>query len=140
VSEPRPRKLVVAGLIVDDAGRVLVTQRRADQALPLQWEFPGGKLESGESPEVALARELAEELGVRAEIGRIWDALFHAYPDFDLLMLVYRCRLAPGDLPRCLEVADLVWRPPDQLGDLDILPADAPLVARLAAEGVPAII
>lgn len=137
VSDSRPRKLVVAGLIVDDAGRVLVTQRRADQPLPLQWELPGGKLEAGESPAAALARELAEELGVRAEVGRIWDVLFHAYPEFDLLMLVYRCRLAPGERPRCREVADLAWRPPDRLGDLDILPADAPLVARLAAEGVP---
>jgi 8-oxo-dGTP diphosphatase len=129
---------VVAGLIVDDAGRVLVTQRRADQALPLQWEFPGGKLEPGESPTAALARELAEELGVRAEVGRIWDVLFHAYPEFDVLMLVYRCRLSRDDLPRCLEVADLAWRPPDRLADLDVLPADAPLVARLAAEGAPA--
>jgi len=136
-SNERTRKLVVAGLVVDDAGRVLVTQRPAHAALPLQWEFPGGKLEPGESPEVGLARELAEELGVSAEVGPIWDVLFHPYPLFDLLMLVYRCRLAPLDLPRCLEVADLVWRPPDRLGDLDVLPADAPLVARLAREGVP---
>ena len=133
----RARKLVVAGLVVDDAGRVLVTRRRADQPLPLQWEFPGGKLEPGESPAAALVRELAEELGVRAEVGRIWDVLHHAYPAFDLLMLVYRCRLAPGELPRCLEVADLAWRAPDRLGDLDVLPADAPLVDRLAREGVP---
>lgn len=135
--QERSRKLVVAGLVVDDAGRVLVTQRRADQALPLQWEFPGGKVEPGESPTIALARELTEELGVTAEVGRIWDVLFHAYPAFDLVMLVYRCRLAPDDLPRCVEVADLAWRPPDQLDDLDILPADRPLVRRLAAEGAP---
>jgi len=128
---------VVAGLVVDDAGRVLVTQRRADQPLPLQWEFPGGKIEAGESPQAALARELAEELGVVVEVGRVWDVLFHPYPAFDVLMLVYRCRLPAGMLPRCVEVADLAWRPPDRLGDLDILPADAPLVTRLAAEGAP---
>ena len=133
----RARKIVVAGLLVDDAGRVLVTQRRADQAMPLQWELPGGKLEPGESPTVALARELTEELGVAVEVGRIWEVLFHAYPDFDLLMMVYRCRLPPGEVPRCVEVADLTWRPPDQLWDLDVLPADAPLIARLAQEGVP---
>jgi 8-oxo-dGTP diphosphatase len=131
----RARKLVVAGLLVDDAGRVLVTQRRADQALPLQWEFPGGKLEDGESPTTALVRELREELGVTVEVGRIWDVLYHAYPEYDVLMLVYACRLPPAEIPRCVEVADLAWRPPDQLGDLDILPADAPLVARLAREG-----
>jgi 8-oxo-dGTP diphosphatase len=131
------RKIVVAGLLVDDAGRVLLTQRRADQAMPLQWEFPGGKLEDGESPAAALVRELTEELGVTVEVGRIWDVLFHEYPAFDLLMLVYACRLPPGEVPRCVEVADLAWRPPDRLDDLDVLPADAPLVARLAREGAP---
>jgi 8-oxo-dGTP diphosphatase len=134
---PRPRTLVVAGLVIDDAGRVLVTQRRADRPLPLQWELPGGKLEPGEDPTAALARELAEELGVAAEVGRVWDVLLHRYPERDVLLIVYRCRLAPDALPRCLEVAELAWRPPDQLGDLPILPADAPLVARLAAEGAP---
>src|ERR1044071_5108457 len=96
VVTPRPRKLVVAGLLARD-GRVLVTQRRADQALPLQWELPGGKVEPGEAPVAALARELREELGVETAVGRIWDVLFHAYPEFDLVMLVYACRLLPGE-------------------------------------------
>jgi len=129
---------VVAGLLVDDAGRVLVTQRRADQAMPLQWELPGGKVEPGEAPTAALARELAEELGVEVEVGRIWDVLFHPYPGFDLVMLVYHCRLRGEAIPRCVEVADLQWRPPDRLDDLPILPADAPLISRLAVEGTPA--
>ena len=134
----RERKLVVAGLIVGDDRRVLITQRRADQALPLQWEFPGGKVEPGEAPVAALARELAEELGARVSVGRIWDVLFHAYPDFDLVMLVYACRLAPGSEPRAVEVADLAWVATDELpGAWDILPADRPLVERLVAEGPP---
>jgi len=134
----RERKLVVAGLIVGDDRRVLITQRRADQALPLQWEFPGGKVEPGEAPVAALARELAEELGARVSVGRIWDVLFHAYPDFDLVMLVYTCRLAPGSEPRAVEVADLAWVATDELpGAWDILPADRPLVERLVAEGPP---
>ena len=134
----RARKLVVAGLIIGADRRVLITQRRADQAFPLQWEFPGGKVEPGESPTAALARELREELGVEAHVGRIWDVLFHAYPDFDLVMLVYACALAPGSEPRTVEVADLVWVRTDQLpGAWDILPADRPLVERLVAEGPP---
>jgi len=133
----RDRKLVVAGLIVGDDRRVLITQRRADQSLPLQWEFPGGKVEPGESPEAALARELVEEIGAIARVGRIWDVLFHAYPTFDLVMLVYACRL-DGE-PRAVEVADLAWVTPVDMQRYDILPADLPLVRRLAAEGPPGL-
>jgi 8-oxo-dGTP diphosphatase len=139
MTEPRARKLVVAGLIVGPDRKVLITQRRADQALPLQWEFPGGKVEPGEAPTAALVRELREELGVTAIVGRIWDVLFHAYPAFDLVMLVYACRLAAGEAPRPVEVADLAWVAVDELpGTWDILPADRPLVERLVEEGPPA--
>ena len=131
----RDRKLVVAGLILGE-GRVLITQRRADQALPLQWEFPGGKVEPGEAPVAALVRELREEIGVEVAVGRIWDVLFHAYPEFDLVMLVYACRVASGE-PRSVEVADLRWLRPDELPAWDILPADRPLVQRLVDEGLP---
>lgn len=135
----RPRKLVVAGLIIGADGRVLITQRRADQSLPLQWEFPGGKVEPGESPIAALARELSEELGVTAIVGRIWDVMFHPYPAFDLVMLVYACTLGPGQVPRAVEVADLAWVACSELpGGWDILPADRPLIDRLVAEGTPA--
>ena len=137
MTEARARKLVVAGLIVGADRRVLITQRRADQALPLQWEFPGGKVEPGEAPAAALERELREEIGVAAVVGRIWDVLFHAYPAFDLVMLVYACRLAPDEVPRAIEVADLAWVPPGELPRWDILPADRPLVDRLVAEGPP---
>jgi mutator protein MutT len=132
----RRRKLVVAGLIADGE-RVLITQRRADQPLGLYWEFPGGKIEDGEAPEVALARELLEEIGAAVDIGPIWDVLFHRYPDFDLLMLVYRCQLRPGEVSHAVEVADLAWCLPEELAAYSILPADAPLVARLNGEGVP---
>jgi len=132
---PRKRTLVVAGLMVRGE-HVLITQRRADQALPLQWEFPGGKVEPGEAPTVALARELTEEIGVTVEVGRIWDVLFHAYPTFDLVMLVYACRIVSGE-PRPVEVANVKWVPRTELGQWDILPADRPLVDRLVSEGPP---
>lgn len=132
-------KLVVAALATDGSGRILLTRRRSDQPLPDKWEFPGGKMEPGESPEEALVRELREEIGVRTEVGPVWDVLYHRYPDYDVLMLVYACRLEPGAEPRCLEVGALAWARPDELDGYDILPADRPLVARLQREGTPAI-
>ena len=132
-----PRKLVVAGLLVDDRGLVLITQRRADQPLGGLWEFPGGKIEPGESPSAALVRELREELGAAVEVGPVWDVLHHVYPTFELLMIVYRCRLAAGAAAAAVEVADLLWVPPGELRGHDILPADRPLVERLVVEGPP---
>jgi len=136
VTAPRARKLVVAGLIIGDDQRILITQRRADQALPLLWEFPGGKVEPGEAPVAALVRELREELGVTVAVGRVWDVLFHAYPEFDLVMLVYVCRIVDGS-PRAVEVADLAWVATCDLARWDILPADRPLVERLGVESLP---
>jgi 8-oxo-dGTP diphosphatase len=138
VTAPRTRVLVVAGLVVGTDRRVLITQRRADQKLPLHWEFPGGKVEPGEAPVAALVRELSEELGVTVEVGRVWDVLFHAYPDLDLVMIVYACRIVDGE-PRPVEVKDLAWVPAGELDRWDILPADRPLVARLVSEGPPRI-
>lgn len=134
-SAQRDRKLVVAGLVIEDE-RILITQRMATQPMPLKWEFPGGKIESGEGPKEALRRELHEELGVSVQIGKIWEVLYHAYPDFDLLMLVYVCSIQSGT-PSCCEVADLAWVGPGELHAYDILEADAPLVKRLKLEGVP---
>ena len=134
----RKRTLVVAGLIVRD-GRVLITQRGPVQKQPelaLKWEFPGGKVEPSEAPVDALVRELREEIGVTVTVGRIWDVLFHPYPGFDLVMLVYACKIVDGE-PRSVEVHDLAWVPAPELAGWDILPADRPLVDRLLAEGPP---
>jgi 8-oxo-dGTP diphosphatase len=121
--------LVVAALVQNEAGEILLTQRREDQDLPLYWELPGGKIEPGEAPEAALVRELREELGADADVGRVWDVLYHDYPGYDVYMLVYECRLR--DAPRAVEVKDVAWVAPSRLGDYRILPADAPLMARL---------
>jgi 8-oxo-dGTP diphosphatase len=128
----RKRKLVVAALVRDSAGRILLSRRRADQPMPLFWEFPGGKVEEGESPTEALAREVAEELGCAARVGRIDDVVFHRYPEFDLLMLVYACAL-DGE-PRAVEVAELAWVAPADLLKYELLPADVPLCERLARD------
>jgi 8-oxo-dGTP diphosphatase len=133
-----PRKLVVAGLIVDQSRpqEVLLSQRRADQSFALDWEFPGGKIEAGESPADALLRELQEEIGVTVEVGGIWDTLFHRHAGFDLLMLVYQCRIVDGHA-RPVAVADVRWVSLNELPKLGIMAADLSLVTRLVSEGLP---
>ena len=126
----RARKLVVAAL-VRDGGRILMSRRRPDQAMPNLWEFPGGKVEPGEHPEAALVRELREELGCEIAIDRIAEVVFHAYADFDLYMLVYACRITAG-APRAIEVAEVAWVDAIKLPELDLLPADYPLARKLA--------
>ena len=77
-----------------------MSRRRADQAMPNLWEFPGGKVEPGEHPEAALVREVREELGCGIAVDGIHEVVFHAYPDFDLYMLVYASRITAGDAAR----------------------------------------
>ena len=127
----RERKLVVAALVREE-GRILMSRRRADQAMPNLWEFPGGKVEPGKHPEAALVRELREEVGCGIAIDAIHDVVFHAYPDFDLYMLVYASRIIEGR-PHAIEVAEIAWVEPQQLPALDLLPADYPLARKLAA-------
>jgi 8-oxo-dGTP diphosphatase len=130
--------LVVAALIQEGghkSGRVLMSKRRADQVLPNCWEFPGGKIEPGESPETALVREIHEELDCTVTVGAIYEVVFHAYPAFDLLMLVYRAQITSG-VPRAHTVAAVDWIEPAKIGQLDLPPADLPLAHRLAAEAI----
>jgi 8-oxo-dGTP diphosphatase len=129
----RARKLVVAALVRDGA-RVLMSRRRADQPMPGLWEFPGGKVEPGESPTDALAREVREELGCDVTVDGIHEVVFHAYPEFDLYMLVYAATIT-GGTPRALEVAEIAWVDARALPALDLLPADYPLARALAEAG-----
>ena len=123
--------------LIERAGRVLMSRRRPDQSLPNCWEFPGGKVEPGESPEVALAREIDEELGCAVRVGGIYEVVFHAYPDFDLYMLVYRCEIVAGT-PQARQVAAVDWIAPDVIPTLELPPADYPLARRLAMEATQA--
>ena len=126
----RARKLVVAALVCEE-GRILMSRRRHDQAMPNLWEFPGGKVEPGEHPEAALVRELREEVVCGIEVIGIHEVVFHAYPEFDLYMLVYASRIVDGR-PRGIEVAEVAWVEPRRLPELDLLPADYPLARKLA--------
>ena len=120
---------VVAG-ILEAEGRVLLTRRRAGTHLAGLWEFPGGKVEAGESDPVALARELREEIGVRVRVGELFEQVTHAYPDRTVALRFYRCEILEGT-PEALEVADLAWVPVSELSGYPLPPADAPLVGRL---------
>jgi 8-oxo-dGTP diphosphatase len=130
--EPRRRLLVVAALVRQE-GRILLSQRRPDQSLPLCWEFPGGKVEPGEAPEAALIREVAEELGCQVRVGKIFEVVFHAYETFDLYMLVYEAEITAGT-PSACQVAAVDWFTPQEIPALELPPADYPLARRLAGE------
>ena len=121
--------LVVACALVDADGRVLVAQRPEGKALAGLWEFPGGKLMAGETPEAALVRELEEELGVVTEPPCLAPLTFasHAYPTFHLLMPLYVCRVWQGN-PQPREAQALRWVRPRTLRDLPMPAADLPLI------------
>ena len=121
---------MVAALI-ERQGRILLSRRRPDQSLPNCWEFPGGKVEPGEDPVVALRREIAEELGCEVAVGAIYEVVFHAYEAFDLLMLVYRAEITAGE-PTAVQVAAVAWYHRSEIPALQLPPADVPLALRLA--------
>lgn len=123
---------VVAAALVDPDGRVLVQQRPAGKSLAGLWEFPGGKVEAGEPPEVALARELHEELAVDVDPGSLAPFTFASEPlgDRHLLLLLYLCRDWLG-VPRPLHATALQWCRPEALDKLPMPPADVPLVRAL---------
>ena len=93
------------------------------------WEFPGGKIEPGESPEAALARELREELDLQVQVGRVIDAVHHRYPDREVLVLFYDCRVAQGE-PRTVDCNAIAWAKPEALPGFDFAGADAEFVRR----------
>ena len=127
-----PLVLVAAVVLVDPDGRVLLAQRPAGKAMAGLWEFPGGKLDPGETPEAALIRELAEELGIDVAASCLAPFAFasHGYPDFHLLMPLYVCRKWTG-IPTPREGQHLRWVRPARLSDYPMPPADKPLLALL---------
>ncbi len=129
---PKPLLLVVAAALVDADGRVLLTQRPPGKTLAGLWEFPGGKLEPGETPEAALIRELKEELDIAVEAACLAPFTFasHEYETMHLLMPLYVCRKWQGAVTAC-EGQGLAWAHPARLADYDMPPADKPLIPML---------
>ena len=129
---PKPLLLVVAAAMIDPDGRVLICQRPQGKALAGLWEFPGGKVEAGETPEACLIRELDEELGVQVNSACLGAFVFasHSYEDFHLLMPLFLLRRWEGQVTR-REHAALAWVRPARLFDYPMPPADGPLCAHL---------
>ena len=128
----KPIVMVVAVGLIDADGRVLLAQRPEGKSMAGLWEFPGGKVDPGESPENALIRELQEELGIDTKESCLAPFTFasHAYEDFHLLMPLYLCRRWWGDIvPQ--EGQAVKWVRPMRLKDYPMPPADVPLVAML---------
>lgn len=126
---PRRLILVVAAALVDSDGRVLLAQRPEGKNLAGLWEFPGGKVENGESPEQALIRELREELGISTWSSCLAPLTFvsHAYPEFHLLMPLFVCRRWEG-VPSIREHKALKWVRARDLASYPMPPADLPII------------
>ena len=117
---------VVAAIIVSEDGRVFATQRGYGEFKD-GWEFPGGKIEAGESPQEALAREIREELATEIEVGELLDTIEYDYPAFHLSMGCYVCRIRSGE-PHLLEHEAAKWLSTAELYSVDWLPADLVLI------------
>jgi 8-oxo-dGTP diphosphatase len=132
--EKNPNLLVVAAALVDANGRILLQRRAAGRSMAGLWEFPGGKVEEGETPEAALARELQEELGIATDVAVLAPACFASAPNGDrhMILLLYLCRQWRGE-PRALDAEALMWVTPAEMTGLAMPPADRPLIALLDA-------
>lgn len=132
MSDTKKMLLVVAVALVDADGRVLLAQRPEGKSMAGLWEFPGGKVHEGETPEAALIRELHEELGIDVKESCLAPLTFasHSYEAFHLLMPLYVCRRWDGTVTG-REGQQLAWVRPVKLGDYPMPPADKPLIAML---------
>ena len=125
-----PGRLAVTAALIFRDGRLLITQRRPGDHLGGLWEFPGGKIEPGETPEACLRRELQEELGIEVAVGDQFAEITHDYPERRVDLQFFRCTITRGE-PALLHCADLAWVTRDELDRYDFPAADAALLARL---------
>ena len=127
---------VAAALLVRE-GRFLICRRPAHKARGGLWEFPGGKLEPGESAAEALIRECREELAIEVAPGPVYMELTHAYPDLAVELILLQVNEFAGE-PRLLEHSELRWIQPEETGAFDFCPADREILEKLGREGLPA--
>jgi 8-oxo-dGTP diphosphatase len=119
----------VACAIIEENGRVLATQRSAAMSMPLKWEFPGGKIEPGESPEECLRRELIEEIGITIDVVLALSPHTHRYNALIVTLYPFVCKISSGEII-LHEHAALVWMKPEELHILDWPDADLPVIEK----------
>lgn len=121
----------VVAAVIEDRGRYLITQRTRTAVLPLLWEFPGGRVEDGETDIAALIREVQHRVGVEvAVIEKLGDHL-HEYPAYDVHLAMFACQLPPGREPRPISVNDVRWVTSSELDQYEFPPADQQTMSRL---------
>jgi 8-oxo-dGTP diphosphatase len=127
------KHIQVTCAIINNGGRVLAAQRSASMSLPLKWEFPGGKIDQGESPEECLRRELVEELGIQINVLKRLPATTHQYPTLSVTLHPFVCSIDTGEII-LHEHAAITWLPPEKLHTLDWADADIPVIESYLAE------
>ena len=121
----------VVGAIIKDGDKYLIGQRPAQKSQGGLWEFMGGKIEPGETPEEALKRECLEELALEIENERIIDSVVHEYPEKTIRLTLIECNPKNGSVPQALEHQEIRWVTVDQMGMLEFAPADQELIDKL---------
>jgi 8-oxo-dGTP diphosphatase len=125
-----PPSIRVVAAMVEEAGRYLITQRRPVAVLPLRWEFPGGRVEAGETDASALEREVLYRLGVSVAVGKLVSFVRHPYERYTVELHLYECRLAAGQ-PQKRNVHDFAWVQSDEFEHYSFTPADEISMAKL---------
>jgi len=125
--------IAVCAAVIEHQGEILLTERPEHKQQGGYWEFPGGKIDPGESPHFSLKRELREELDIEIAVGPVLETVYHHYTWGSVLIIAYRCRWLSGEIQH-LEVADHAWVTPNQLADYKILPADQPILGKIRSQ------
>lgn len=129
------KNIDVVGAVIVENGKIICAQRGPDKALPLKWEFPGGKIEEGEAPQEALRREIVEEMQCEIEIGDQIEHTVYEY-EFGIVQLTtFYCRLTSGK-PVLTEHVSMKWLSPNELASLDWAPADIPAIKKLSSTSI----
>ncbi|MED4052294.1 (deoxy)nucleoside triphosphate pyrophosphohydrolase [Priestia megaterium] len=126
---------IVTAAIIKDKNRLLIAKRHSKDPLGGKWEFPGGKIEPGETPQECLVREINEELGVEVKIGPFYDDTVYSSQDRDIHLLFYWAEVINGEVIPVVH-DDLKWITIDKLANFDFAPADIPIVKRLMKEDI----